>query len=90
VKYVEPLIGPQTINTMPLQTIQAYHDHGQPAHRLTDHAEPAERILQDMAGLGINLDAATTWLLHEGIEKFVTPYDALLRSLETARRAALV
>jgi transaldolase len=89
VKYVEPLIGPQTINTMPLQTLQAYHDHGQPAQRLTVHAEPAEHILQALADIGINFDAATTWLLHEGIEKFAVPYDALLQSLEKTRREAL-
>lgn len=89
VKYVEPLIGPWTVNTMPLQTLQAYHDHGQPAQRLTDRAEQADHILQALADIGVNLDAATTWLLHEGIDKFAVAHDALLGSLEQARREAL-
>jgi len=89
VKYVEPLIGPRTVNTMPLQTLQAYHDHGRPAQRLTEHGEEAEHILQALTDIGVNLDAATTWLLHEGIDKFAVAHDALLASLEKARREAL-
>jgi transaldolase len=89
VKYVEALIGPQTVNTMPLETIRAYDDHGEPALRLTGHADDAAATLARLEELGIDLDAVTATLLRQGIDKFVKPYDALIRSLETARRSAL-
>ena len=89
VKYVEALIGPQTVNTMPLETIRAYDDHGESALRLTGHADDAAATLARLEELGIDLDAVTAALLRQGIDKFVKPYDALIRSLETARRSAL-
>jgi transaldolase len=89
VKYVEALIGPQTVNTMPLETIRAYDDHGKPALRLTGHADDAAATLARLEDLGIDLDATTEALLRQGIDKFVKPYDALIRSLEKARRSAL-
>jgi transaldolase len=89
IKYVEALIGPQTVNTMPLETLHAYDDHGKPALRLTGHADDASARLVQLEGLGIDLDAVTDALLRQGIDKFVKPYDALISSLETARRSAL-
>jgi len=89
VKYVEALIGPQTVNTMPLETIRAYDDHGKPALRLTGHAGDAAATLARLEVLGIDLDAVTEALLRQGIDKFVKPYDALISSLEKARRSAL-
>ncbi len=89
VKYVEPLIGPNTVNTMPLETLQAFHAHGHPAPRLADDPERSGRVLESLASLGINLDEAAEQLLEEGIDKFVQPYDALLRTLDNARRIAL-
>ena len=88
IKYVEPLVGPHTVNTMPLETLRAFNDHGDPADQLGAHAQDAKRILQRLADLGVDLDRATAQLLSEGIDKFVEPYDALLRKLEEARRAA--
>lgn len=89
VKYVEALVGPLTVNTMPLETIKAYDDHGNPELRLTGHAEDAAAKLQQLASLGIDLHEVTHELLQQGIEKFVKPHDSLIASLETARRAAL-
>lgn len=89
VKYVEALIGPQTINTMPLDTLKAYHDHGRPQPRLTGHAEEAAAILEQLASIGIDIDTVTAELLDEGIAKFVQPHDALLEILEIARQSAL-
>jgi len=89
VKYVEPLIGADTVNTMPLETLEAYHEHGQPSARLSGHADEARDVLAALAGLGVDLDAATARLLDEGIEKFVRPYDALLGAIDSARSAAL-
>jgi transaldolase len=84
-KYVEPLIGPNTVNTMPLETLKAYHEHGRPALRVTQGREHAERVLHALGALGIDLGALTTQLVEEGIEKFVRPYDSLLTSLDNAR-----
>jgi transaldolase len=89
VKYVEELIGPMTVNTMPLKTIRAYDDHGNPAMRLTGHADDAAAKLQQLERLGIHLDDVTEELLRQGIDKFVKPYDSLIASLEHARRSAL-
>ncbi len=88
IKYVEPLVGPHTVSTMPLETLRAYHEHGDPADRLSAHAQSGERVLQRLTDLGVDLDRATAQLLREGIDKFVQPYDALLSKLEDARQAA--
>lgn len=88
IKYVEPLVGPHTVNTMPLETLRAYNDHGDPANRLGATSKDAEQVLHRLSGLGIDLERATAQLLSEGIDKFVEPYDALLRKLEAARAAA--
>ena len=89
VKYVEALIGPLTVNTMPLETIKAYDDHGQPELRLTGHADDAAAKLRRLAALGIDLHEVTDELLQQGIDKFVKPYDSLIECLESARRSAL-
>lgn len=81
VKYIEPLIGPETINTMPVETLNAYRDHGKPEPRLAEDVEEALRILQDLAEVGIDLDRVTQQLEEEGEEKFNKPYDKLLSAL---------
>lgn len=86
VKYVEALIGPDTVNTLPMKTLEAYRDHGNPAPRLEENLEEAERNLARLAGLGIDLDKATLQLEDEGIEKFNKPYDSLMSNLEKKRR----
>jgi transaldolase len=87
VKYVEPLIGPDTINTMPLETLEAYRDHGDPAPGLTEGLDRAASHLQRLAELGIDLNQATQQLEDEGVEKFIKPYDSLRRALEEKRLA---
>jgi len=81
VKYVEPLIGPDTVNTMPLDTIAAYRDHGRPAARLEEDAEHAARQLDLLATVGIHLEDVTRQLIGEGIQKFIEPYDDLMARL---------
>ncbi len=88
-KYVEPLIGPETINTLPVETLNAYRDHGQPAARLAEGLEKAAAVLQRLPELGIDLNQATQQLEDEGVEKFNQPYDNLMRTLEGKRRQAL-
>jgi transaldolase len=89
VKYLEALIGPETVNTTPLETLVAYRDHGQPAPRLEQGLAEAQHVLERLAGLGIDLGAVTQQLEDEGVEKFASPFDSLMKSLERKRAAAL-
>jgi len=82
VKYVEALIAPDTINTVPLATLNAYRDHGRPALNMDDNIAKAPEIMHCLAGLGINLRAVDDALEEEGIEKFIKPYQSLLDSFE--------
>jgi transaldolase len=88
VKYLEALIGPQTVNTVPQETLNAYRDHGDPAPRLEEGIEKAEEILGLLPQLGIDIDQVTQQLEDEGIEKFNKPYDDLMANLEEKRSAA--
>ena len=88
-KYVEPLIGPDTVNTLPPETLEAYRDHGDPAARLTEAVDQAASGLSRLPKLGIDLDQATQQLEDEGVEKFNQPFDSLMATLETKRREAL-
>jgi transaldolase len=81
VKYVEPLIGPDTVNTFPVDTLDAYRDHGDPAASLEKGVAEAARLLNSLPELGIMIDAITQQLEEEGIEKFNKPFDLLLESL---------
>jgi transaldolase len=84
-KYVEALIGPDTVNTLPPETLEAYRDHGNPAPRLEDDLEEAYKNLDRLAGLGIDIDKATQQLEDEGVEKFNKPYDSLMLNLKEKR-----
>ncbi len=89
VKYVEPLIGPNTINTLPPETIEAYRDHGNPAARLAEGVDRAAAYLQRLPELGLDLNQATQQLEDEGVDKFNKPFDSLMSTLEGKRREAL-
>jgi transaldolase len=89
VKYVEPLIGPETVNTLPLETLEAYRDHGNPASRLSADADRAASYLQRLPELDIDLNQVTQQLEDEGVEKFNKPFDSLMSTLENKRRAAV-
>jgi transaldolase len=82
IKYVEALIAPQTVNTLPTNTLAAYRDHGEPRVRI-EHAEAeAPAVLHGLADLGIDLHQVNDALETEGIEKFVAPYQSLLATLD--------
>ncbi|MBA2665607.1 MAG: transaldolase [Trueperaceae bacterium] len=83
--YVEPLIGADTVTTLPQETLDAYRDHGDPRPRLTDELDEAEAKLRALGELGIDLDAATVALEREGVEKFVTPFESLMQAIDEAR-----
>jgi len=82
VKYIEALIGPNTVNTVPVETLDAYRDHGAPQSRLELETEQAQRLLESLPGLGIDLDRLTQQLEDEGIEKFNKPFDQLIAALK--------
>jgi transaldolase len=81
-KYVEPLIGPSTVNTVPPETLEAYRDHGNPAPRLTEGVDRAASYLQRLPEVGLDLNQATQQLEDEGVEKFNKPFDSLMETLE--------
>lgn len=86
VMYVEPLVGPETVNTMPESTITAFADHGTVRpNSVRDGAEQAARTLADIEALGINLSSVHQRLIDEGAKKFVVPFDALLDGLARKR-----
>ena len=89
VKYVEPLVGPDTINTVALKTLEAYRDHGHPGPRLRENLAQAEDNLRQLQQLHIDLSRVTQRLEDEGIEKFSTPFDGLMDAIRQAAAAAL-
>lgn len=81
IKYIEALIGPDTVNTVPVETLDAYRDHGEPQSRLELDGDLAKRVLNTLPRLGIDLDHVTQQLEDEGIEKFNKPFDQLSAAL---------
>jgi transaldolase len=87
VMYVEPFIGPSTVNTMPEQTIAAFADHGKIVpNSVENDLDSAGKNFGQLAELGIDIDYVTQRLEDEGIQKFIEPYDALLKNLEEKSR----
>jgi transaldolase len=85
VKYVEALIGKDTVNTLPLETLKAYRDHGAPQASLEQDAAEASQVLQRLRALGISLDKVAQQLEAEGVEKFNQPFDKLMATLAQRR-----
>jgi transaldolase len=81
VKYVEALIGRDTVNTAPLSTLDAYRDHGEPKARLEQDIDHARWVLDRLPALGISIDSVTQQLEDEGVEKFNKPFDKLMETL---------
>jgi transaldolase len=80
-KYVEELIGPDTVNTMPEETIRDYQDHGDPRATLQEGFAEAHRLFNELAGAGVDYDDVTATLEREGVEKFAASFDELMASL---------
>jgi transaldolase len=82
VYYVEALVAPDTVNTLPPETLKAYGDHGQPKVRITEQAvSEAKQRLATLAGAGFNLEDVTTLLETEGVQKFSASFSALLNGV---------
>jgi transaldolase/transaldolase/glucose-6-phosphate isomerase len=89
VHYVEALVAPRTVNTLPPETFAAYRDHGRPAVRIQDGVAAAPAQLKALADLGIDLAAITSELEADGVAKFAASYESLLAGIE-AKAGALV
>ncbi len=88
-KYVEALIGPETVDTVPLETLAAYRDHGEPAPRLANGIANASLTLRRLREVGIDLDVATQQLEDEGVKKFAHAFDVLMQTLKEKRAQTL-
>jgi len=86
IKYVEELVVPGTVNTMPLETINAYRRLGRPELRLERHLAEGADTREGLERLGIDLEAVAAQLEREGVTKFVEPFDKLQKWLEAWRR----
>jgi transaldolase/glucose-6-phosphate isomerase len=89
VMYVEPLIGPDTVNTMPQQTLSAFRDHGTARATLEEGLDEARRTLDRLAAVGIDMDAVTDRLLAEGVDAFSASFDKLVELLRSKREGIL-
>src|SRR3984885_10453644 len=81
-KYVEALIGPDTVDTVPLETIEAFVDHGIAENTLELDLDKATATLAKLKSVGIRIDQITQQLEDEGIDKFNKPFEKLLQSIE--------
>ncbi|HUP02173.1 MAG TPA: transaldolase [Gemmatimonadota bacterium] len=89
VYYVEALIAPETVNTLPPETLDAYRDHGDPEVRIDEDLDEAHELMEGLADVGIDFAEVTRALGHEGIEKFAKSYDDLLETIREDQRAVL-
>lgn len=88
VLYVEELIGPDTVNTLPPATLDAFLDHGQAAVTITQGAEEAGRLLAELDRRGVSLDQVTAELLQDGIRQFAEAFAKLLQAVSAQARPA--
>ena len=86
VLYVESIIGKDTINTLPMETIDAFRDHGIAAETLTTNLDEANKAMEELKNKGIDIDKVTQKLEDEGIEKFNQAYEKLIKSIDTQKR----
>lgn len=86
VKYVEALLGPDTINTLPVETIDAFRHHGKAVSQLQNNLIHSKYVLQQLKDNGINIDNITQKLEVEGVEKFNKAYDALLKAIDAKKK----
>ena len=88
VKYVDTLIGRETINTIPPETLNAYREHGKPASQLEEGTQQAYRVLEALRQAGVDLDASTQELEDEGVTKFSQAFEQLMAALQEKRAAS--
>jgi transaldolase len=84
-KYVDELIAPETVNTLPTGTLEAFRDHGRPRRGLDETMATAAATMEALGGLGIDLDAVTEQLQIDGVKAFADSFDELMAGLERDR-----
>jgi transaldolase len=87
VLYVEELIGPDTVNTMPLETVEAFQDHGRAEGTLDEGVDEARELLKKLEDAGIDYADVTETLEREGVEKFADSFTDLLEGVAKKRDA---
>jgi transaldolase / glucose-6-phosphate isomerase len=80
--YVEELIGPNTVNTLPPATLEAFRDHGKPRQSLTEDVDGARKTMSDLAAAGISMREVTDKLTADGVKLFADAFDKLLEAVE--------
>jgi transaldolase len=86
--YVEDLIGPETVNTMPLETIRAFQDHGEVrGDTVLEGVDDAHALLQKLAEAGVDYDDVTDTLEQEGVQKFSDSFELIVESIREKRSA---
>ena len=86
VMYIEELIGPETVNTMPQQTMMAFKEHGEVRPSLLENVEGARQVLRDLAAAGIDMDKVTSDLRVDGVKLFADSIDKLLEEIANKKR----
>ncbi|MFL5656337.1 MAG: transaldolase, partial [Ktedonobacteraceae bacterium] len=86
VLYVEELIGPDTVNTMPLKTIESFHDHGRVRLSIEDQLPGAKADLAALQDVGISYEQVTQQLQEEGVQKFIDSFDKLFQCIDNKRK----
>jgi transaldolase len=89
VLYAEELIGPETVDTMPVSTLRAFADHGRVARTLDADVEAAHRLLDELSAAGVDYDDVTATLEREGVDKFAKSFDELIDGI-VRKQSALV
>jgi transaldolase/glucose-6-phosphate isomerase len=87
VMYVEELIGPDTVNTMPPATIDAFRDHGKLRNSLTEDVAGAQKVMDDLAKTGISMKEVTTKLTDDGVKLFADAFNKLLAAVEKSTQS---
>lgn len=87
VLYVEDLIGPNTVNTMPIDTINAFLDHGDVQRTVDRNVDEARDVLRKLGGQGIDMQQVTDELIEEGVEAFAKSFDDLISTIDSQRKA---
>ncbi len=90
IKYVEELMAPDSINTLPETTIKAFKDHGQPKITISDHLEEAERLFPELKSIGIDIDEVTEQLEKEGVQLFSDSFFSLLKEIAQKRDSLIL
>ena len=88
-KYIDELIGPNTVNTVPPATLDAFRDHGTAALTLTTGLDDAQAALDELVALGISIDEVTRELEDQGVKAFSDAFSALLESVEYRRKSVI-